>query len=74
MCNPSQKYRVSRPLLRSRTGQSILEYLVIATVVVLAILLIRGTVQSNTESLFNQAAGKVGEAATQLGTLSVGPN
>ena len=57
--------------LRSRRGQSILEYLVITTVVVLAILAIRAVVNTQTTALFNQAGTKVGEASTALGTYAV---
>ena len=59
--------------LRSKRGQSILEYLVITTVVVLAILGIRGLVTTQTTTLFTEAGNKVGEASTQLGTFSVSP-
>ena len=58
--------------LGNKRGQSILEYLVITTVVVLAILAIRGMVQTQTEGLFNQAGNKVGEATTELGNFTVG--
>ena len=57
--------------LHSKRGQSILEYLVITTVVVLAILGIRGLVNTKTTDLFNEAGNKVGEATTQLSTFSV---
>lgn len=57
--------------LRSTRGQSILEYLVITTVVVLAILGIRGLVSTQTNTLFTEAGNKVGEASTQLSTFSV---
>lgn len=54
-----------------RHGQSVLEYLVIMTVVVLAILGIRQTVTNKSNALFNEAADKVGEAATSLKNLKV---
>ena len=59
--------------LRSKRGQSILEYLVITTVVVLAILGISGLVTQKTDDLFSSAGNKVGEAANQLGTFTVSP-
>jgi uncharacterized protein (UPF0333 family) len=57
--------------LRSKRGQSILEYLVITTVVVLAILAIRGMVTTKSDELFIEAGNKIGEATTQLGTFAV---
>ena len=63
-------HSVKRRLGNTR-GQSILEYLVITTVVVLAILGIRAMVQTQTVGLFNEAGNKVGEATTQLGTFAV---
>jgi Flp pilus assembly pilin Flp len=57
--------------LRSKRGQSILEYLVITTVVVLAILAIRGVVTTRSNDLFTQAGDKIGEATTALGTYAV---
>ena len=53
--------------LRSRTGQSILEYLVIVTVVIVAIVAIRGAVQGNMTTLFNNAATQTGTAAGKIG-------
>ena len=57
--------------LQSRRGQSILEYLVITTVVVLAILAIRAVVNTQSTALFTQAGDKIGEASTALGTFAV---
>ena len=57
--------------LRGKRGQSILEYLVITTVVVLAILAIRQVVTDRSNALFTQAGDKVGEATTTLGTFAV---
>ena len=51
-----------------------MEYLVIATVVVVAILAIRGAVSASTTSVMSTAATKVGEGATYLGTFVVQPN
>ena len=56
---------------RSRRGQSILEYLVIATVIVTAILLIRTTVATHMNTLYNSAAQKTADAAGSLGNLNV---
>jgi len=57
--------------LRKRRGQSIVEYLVIAAVIVAAILAVRGTVQANMKSLYDKSAQKTAEAATALGNLKV---
>ena len=57
--------------LRSKRGQSILEYLVITTVVVLAILGIKGMVDTKARDLFNGAGNKIGEASTLLGNFNV---
>lgn len=54
-----------------RTGQSIVEYLIILVVIVVAIMAIRSTLQENMNSLFSQAADKVNEAAGALGSLRV---
>lgn len=57
--------------LHARRGQSILEYLVIATVIVGAIIAIRGVVQGNVNTLYTNAADHTGDAATALGDLQV---
>ena len=57
--------------LGNRRGQSILEYLVIATAVVAAIIAIKATVSSNMNTLYTNAADKTGEAGTGLGALKV---
>ena len=56
-----------RQWLKGRKGQSIVEYLVIVTVVIAAILLIRGTVAGNMNTLFTNAATQTGNAAGQVG-------
>ncbi len=60
-----------RKLLRQKKGQSILEYLVIATVIVIAIAAIRSTLDTNITGLYTNAAAKTGDATTALGTLNV---
>ena len=60
--------------LHNKRGQSILEYLVITTVVVLAILAIQTVVRSQSDTMFNQAGTKVGEASATLGTFAVKAN
>ena len=55
-----------RRRLRSKRGQSILEYVVITTVVVLAILAIRAAVTTNTNALYNESANKINAGATLL--------
>ena len=52
-----------------RRGQSILEYLVIITVIVIAIFAIRNTVSGNMNSLFNSAAAKTANAAGSLSNV-----
>ena len=52
--------------LMNRKGQSILEYLVIATIVVLAVLAIRGTVTEKMNNVMTESTNKVDEAATAL--------
>ena len=48
-----------RQWLKGRKGQSIVEYLVVAGAIVAAILVVRGTIQANANSLFNKAANKL---------------
>jgi len=60
-----------RVRMRSERGQPILEYLVIAAIIVGAILLIQPTVRTNIQNLYNQAAQKTSNAATALGNLNV---
>lgn len=60
-----------RKQLRQKKGQSILEYLVIATVIVIAIFAIQGTVSNNMNDLYTNAAGKTATAAGSLGGLTV---
>ena len=55
-----------RRRLRSKRGQSILEYLVITTVVVLSILAIRGLVKTRTDELFGKSAERMGDAQKVL--------
>ena len=52
-------------------GQSILEYMVIVTVVIIAIAAIRSVVQGNMTTLFNAAAAKTADAGTALSGLAV---
>lgn len=54
------------PRRRNRRGQSILEYVVIATVLVLAIFAIKGTVNTNVDNIYKNAVNKTSEAAVQL--------
>ena len=55
----------------ARRGQSILEYLVIATVIVGAIIAIRGVVTPHINRLYNNAADHTADAAKALGKLKV---
>ncbi len=54
-----------------RTGQSILEYLVIATVVIAAILAISIPVGQNANKVMNQSASKIDQGATVISNLNV---
>ena len=56
---------------RDRRGQSILEYVVIATVIVLAIFAIKGTVSTNLNGVYGNAANKTSDAATSISGLAV---
>jgi uncharacterized protein (UPF0333 family) len=52
--------------LQGTRGQSILEYLVIVTVILLAILGIRLIVQQQSNAMLVEAGNKVGQATSQL--------
>ena len=56
--------------LRQRKGQSIVEYLVIVTIIIGAILLVRGVVTGNMNALFNGAAAQTATAGASLGTVT----
>jgi len=56
---------------RGNGGQSILEYLVIATVIVAAIIIARPIVQGHMATLYQNAAQKTADAAAALGGLKV---
>ena len=57
--------------LFARKGQAMVEYLVIATVVIAALLAVRPALQAAIQALFDNAATKANEAATNLGNLNV---
>ena len=57
---------------RRQAGQSILEYLVIATVIVAAILAISTQVGLRANNLYNAAANRVDASANMLRNLNVG--
>jgi Flp pilus assembly pilin Flp len=60
--------------MRNRKGQSILEYLVIATVIVLALTAIRGTLVTNMNTMFQNAADQTDNANASLaGVTPEGP-
>jgi len=46
-----------------------LEYLVVVTVVIIAIFAIRETVQANMENVFRESAELTGDAASAIGDL-----
>ena len=52
-------------------GQAILEYLVVAAVIVAAIFLARPALQTAISGLFNNAAVKANDAAASMGRLNV---
>ena len=65
-------WRAPRGRLNGRHGQSILEYLVIATIIVGAIIVIaKPAITTHMNSLYTNAAQKTGDAATALGGLKV---
>ena len=54
--------------LGRRKGQSIVEYLVIITIIIAAIVLVRATVRGNMDTLFSNAAGQTAKAGGSLGS------
>jgi len=59
-----------RRRLRNRRGQSILEYLLIATIIVGAIMLVKGPLTRNMGNLYNGAGNKTNAAASAINTLN----
>lgn len=57
----------SRRCLRAQRGQSILEYLLIVTLIVIAFVTIKPTVQTHLNTLYGHARNKVGTAASSFG-------
>ena len=55
---------------RFRSGQAILEYMVIAGAVVLAIMLFRSSMNNAVQAVYNQAANHATGAAVQLRGMS----
>ncbi len=53
-----------------RVGQSIIEYLVIAAVVIAAIIAIRGQVATNMQNLMTNSAQRVGTGADRVGQMT----
>jgi uncharacterized protein (UPF0333 family) len=56
--------------MRNRRGQSILEYLVIVTVIILALAIARPIVQGNMTTMFTNAATQTSNANTALGAAT----
>ena len=54
----------------NRKGQSIVEYLVIAAIIVGAIIAIQPTIKTNINNLFQKGADKTNIAQTALGNLT----
>ena len=59
---------MARPTKPAR-GQAMVEYVIIATVVILAILFARPLIQTSVRSLYTEAKNKVTQAATDLKNL-----
>ena len=59
--------RMSRRL-HGRKGQSIVEYLVIVTLIIVAIFTIKGAVKVNMDTLFTNAATQTATAGATLNT------
>ena len=57
--------------MEQRRGQAIVEYLVVATVVIAAIIAIRPAIQAAVNALYASAATKANDAATKLGSLTI---
>ncbi len=56
--------------LGSRRGQSILEYLVVATIIVGAVIAVaNGAIKTNMKTLYDNAGTRTGDAATSLKNL-----
>jgi hypothetical protein len=51
-----------------RRGQSLIEYLVVATAVILGILAFRANVQANVTTLGNEAVDRIDETQTTINT------
>lgn len=54
-----------------RFGQAMVEYLVIATLIIAAILFVRPALQTAIQALFDNAATQANEAASGLNNLNV---
>ena len=59
------------PRRRNRRGQSILEYVVIATVIVLAIFAIRTTVSTNVAGIYTNSVAATANAAANVSNLAL---
>lgn len=60
--------------LGGKRGQSMIEYLVIAAVVIAAILAISATVRTQADSVMTSSAGAVGKASTAVKLLDSQPH
>lgn len=56
---------------RGTAGQSIVEYLIVAALVILAVAAVRGPLSGNVNSVYTNASNKVNDAATALGALTI---
>jgi uncharacterized protein (UPF0333 family) len=56
--------------MRNRKGQSILEYLVIVTVIILALAVARPIVAGNMNTMFANAAAQTSTANASLGSVT----
>ena len=52
--------------MRRRKGQSILEYVIVLTVIIVAIALVSGSIKDSVVSAMNKSASSISMAANQL--------
>lgn len=62
---------MGREQQRARRGQSIIEYLLIAAVVILGVVALSGGFKGSIESMGSTSSGQVGAASSALGGMTV---
>ncbi len=65
---------VRRRMWRSRRGQSVVEYLIIASAIIAAVVAIRVGFGGKTSEILQGSVDKTGESATYLKTIVSGAN